>query len=317
MPEPTLTICHPIGGPTLHADTPSNQTACLVRIYPADGACGLWNLDKTEKVYLGRGFDCDIHIEDEAASRRHAAIKTDSQGDLLLDLKSTNGTYLNDALVKQKRLKAGDRIRIGSHVFKYLSSDSIEVQYHETVFRMTTRDGLTQTFNKQYLTEFLERELSRSQQRGRPISVAMLDLDLFKQVNDKHGHLAGDEVLRELCERATGVLNAGDILARYGGEEFCAVFCESDETEARQLAESIRETIAASPFRTMSGLIPVTTSIGVATWNGLGGELSLRAVLQAADDQLYKAKKAGRNQISWTGVQVPRSSNTDTTVEPK
>lgn len=303
MSEPTLTICHPIGGLKFHTDAPSDQTACLVRIYPAEGACGLWNLE-TGKLYLGRGFDCDIHLEDEAASRRHAAITQDEMGSLLIDLDSTNGTYVNDELVQQHRLTAGDRIRIGSHVFKYLSSDSIEVQYHETVFRMTTRDGLTQAYNKQYLTEFLERELSRSQQRGRPISVAMLDIDLFKQVNDTHGHLAGDEVLRELCDRATGVLNAGDLIARYGGEEFCAIFCESDEAESKKLAEAIRNTIAASPFQTMSGEISVTASIGVATWYGQDGELSVRAVLQAADQQLYKAKKAGRNQICWTEKKV-------------
>jgi len=266
---------------------------------------------ETSKVTLGRGFDCDIHLEDESASRRHAAIQQDELGFLLVDLNSTNGTFVNDELVQQHRLMAGDRIRIGSHVFKYLSSDSIEVQYHETVFRMTTRDGLTQAYNRQYLTEFLERELSRSQQRGRPVSVAMLDIDLFKQVNDVHGHLAGDEVLRELCDRATGVLNAGDLIARYGGEEFCAVFCESGEAESRQLAESIRDVIAAAPFATMSGDISVTVSIGVATWDGQGGELSVRALLQAADERLYKAKNAGRNQISWTQKKVCSSDGPD------
>lgn len=293
-----------MGGPTLHTDAPSSdQSGCLVRIYPAEGACGLWNLE-IGTVNIGRGIDCDIQLEDEAASRQHAAIKQDEFGSLLLDLNSTNGTYVNDELVQQHRLVAGDRIRIGSHVFKYLSSDSIEVQYHETVFRMTTRDGLTQAYNKQYLIEFLERELSRSQQRGRPVSVAMLDLDRFKQVNDTYGHLAGDEVIRELCDRATKALNAGDLIARYGGEEFCVVFCESDETEAKQLAESIRLAISSSPVTTLAGEIAMTTSIGVATWYGHGGELPVTAFLQAADEQLYKAKKAGRDQISWTEKKI-------------
>jgi len=303
MAEPTQTICHSIGGPTLLSDTPTDQTACLVRIYPAEGPCGLWNLDSNE-VYLGRGYDCDIHLEDDSASRRHAAIQHDNDGFLLVDLNSTNGTYVNNEVVKQHRLLAGDRIRIGSHVLKYLSADHIEVQYHETVFRMTTRDGLTQAYNRQYLSEFLERELSRSKERGRPVSVALLDIDFFKQVNDTHGHLAGDEVLRELCDRITGVLHAGDLFARYGGEEFCAVFCEADEAEAKQLGEMIRSSVSRIPFSTVAGLLNVTASIGIATWYGDGGELSVESLLAAADEKLYEAKHAGRNRVHWVEKKI-------------
>lgn len=304
MAEATLTICRPIGGPTLHADAPSDQTACLVRIYPAEGPCGLWNLH-TDEVFLGRGIDADIQLEDEAASRKHAAIQRDEGGFLLVDLGSTNGTFVNDERVQQHRLAAGDRIRIGSHVLKYLSSDHIEVQYHETVFRMTTRDGLTQAYNREYLTEFAERELSRSKDRGRPVSVAMLDVDYFKVINDRYGHLAGDEVLRGICERTSNALNAGDILARYGGEEFCAVFCESGEDEAKKLAEAIRSAIASAPFITTSNEVAVTASIGIVTWDGMGGDLSVQEFIASADERLYKAKKAGRDQISWAKI-TPR-----------
>lgn len=293
------TICHSFGGQTLATDVVGDENGCLVRIYPADGPSGMWNLCRSQ-VFLGRGHDCEIQLEDDAASRRHAAIQQDENGYLLVDLSSTNGTYVNNELVKKHRLLAGDKIRIGTHVLKYLSSDHIEVQYHETVFRMTTRDGLTQAYNRQYMSEFLERELLRGKERGRPVSVALIDIDYFKQVNDQHGHLAGDEVLRELCDRASSVLHAGDLFARYGGEEFCAVFCECDEREAKELAEKIRNVVASTPFETKAGSLPITISAGVATWYGKGPALSIEDFLDAADVRLYEAKELGRNRVVWT-----------------
>ena len=254
------TICHSIGGATLAVEAIGEHGGCLVQIYPADGGSGMWNLD-TEEVYLGRGVECEIQLDDEAASRRHAAIHCDDEGFLLVDLHSTNGTFVNNKQIKQHRLLAGDKIRIGTHVLKYLSSDHIEVQYHETVFRMTTRDGLTQAYNRRYLDEFLEREIARSGERNHPLTIALMDIDFFKQVNDTHGHLAGDEVLRELCERVPPELHGGDLFARYGGEEFCAVFCECDEDEARQHGERIRETVSSTPFETSAGALPITLSM--------------------------------------------------------
>lgn len=293
------TIFHSLNGPSLFSDVPSEHTGSLVRIYPADGGCSIWNLECSE-IFIGRGYDCEIQLEDEAASRRHAAIQQDADGYVLVDLNSTNGTYVNNESIKQHRLQAGDRIRVGTHVLKYLSSDHIELQYHETVFRMTTRDGLTEAYNRQYMLEFLERELSRSVARGRSVSVAMLDIDFFKLVNDTYGHLAGDEVLRELCRRASGALRAGDLFARYGGEEFCMVFCESNESDARELAERIRKVIAATPFQTNAGDLPISVSIGVATWEGVGGEVPTETLLRAADEKLYEAKETGRNQVCST-----------------
>ena len=283
-------------------DGPEGESnGSLIRIYPTDGGCSIWPLHQSE-IYLGRGTDCEIYLEDDAASRRHAAIHQDDDGYLLVDLNSTNGTFVNNEQIKKHRLEAGDRIRIGAHVLKYLSADHIELQYHETVFRMTTRDGLTEAYNRQYMTEFLERELLRSGERNRPVSVGLLDIDFFKQVNDQHGHLVGDEVLREVCRRAESVLRAGDLFARFGGEEFCAVFCESDEAEAAELAETIRHAIGNTPFATDVGELSVSASIGVAAWQGAGEQLTTEAILKAADEKLYEAKESGRNRVCSTTV---------------
>ena len=295
------TICHSMGGPTMFVDAIGEQTGCLVQIYPVDGASGMWNLDADE-VYLGRGTECDVQIDDDAASRRHAAIELDGDDYILVDLNSTNGTYINNKPVKQHRLVAGDRIRIGTHVLKYLSSDHIELQYHETVFRMTTRDGLTQAYNRRYMDEFLDREIARSLDKCHPLTVALIDIDHFKSVNDTHGHLAGDEVLRELCSRAPQGLRGGDLFARYGGEEFCAVFWECGGDEAKRLGEQIRGLVADEVFETVAGPLEITASIGLASWDGRES-VTAEQLLAAADKQLYDAKESGRDRVKWTAYE--------------
>ena len=95
-----------------------------------------------------------------------------------------------------------------------------------------TTDGLTQAYNKRYLLDVLEREVLRASRRGRPLSVLMFDVDHFKKINDTHGHLAGDEVLSELCRRVRGLLRQEEVLARYGGEEFVLVLPETPLDDA-------------------------------------------------------------------------------------
>ena len=276
---------------------PHESSGSLIRIYPTDGGCSIWPLNRSETC-LGRSRDCEVYLEDSAASGRHAVIRQEDDGYVLEDLDSTHGTFVNNEPVRQHRLAAGDRIRIGGHVLKYLSADHVELQYHEAMFHMMTRDELTEAYNRRYLIEFLDRELSRSAERSRPISIALLDIDFFKRVNDQHGHLVGDEVLRELCHRAKRVLHAGDLFARFGGEEFCAVLCECDAPEAVVLAENIRHAIADTRFVTDAGDLTITVSAGVATWMGNTKQpITTDQILKSADTALYEAKKLGRNQV--------------------
>jgi diguanylate cyclase (GGDEF)-like protein len=124
----------------------------------------------------------------------------------------------------------------------------------------------------------------------------MLDVDYFKAINDAHGHLAGDEVLIELCRRLRAVMRREEILARYGGEEFAILLSETTLAEAQVFAERLRDSIAGVPLSTTHGEIPVTISIGIAalgaTEPSTAGEL-----LNAADRNLYAAKNAGRNCV--------------------
>jgi len=267
----------------------------VVQIYPASGGAGLVDLSDGT-VVIGREQSCQIVLADDSASRRHAAIEWAGDGYYLTDLDSTNGTFLNDLRVERQKLAAGDRICVGNHIFKFLSDDHIEAQYHETVYQMMTTDGLTLAYNKRYLLESLDRELSRSHRLKRPVSLLMLDADHFKMVNDTHGHMVGDGILRQLCDRARSLLRKDEMLGRFGGEEFAIVLGDSNAEEAEAVAEQLRETIGGMPFVIDHLSLNVTISIGVA--ETLGYSLTTPAdLIQRADAKLYEAKSNGRNQV--------------------
>jgi len=156
------------------------------------------NLDNPS-ITLGRSNKCDIQIDQESVSRAHSKIVNAGRAVRIRDLGSTNGTYVNDELVEERTLADGDLVKIGRTIFKFLSEGNIERAYHEEIYRLTTVDGLTQIFNKRHFSEALAREIARASRYHRELSMVMFDLDHFKQVNDTHGHLAGDAVLKTMA----------------------------------------------------------------------------------------------------------------------
>jgi two-component system cell cycle response regulator len=273
----------------------TERQSCLVRIYPADGIGQMFEL-ADQCLVIGREPTCEIELIDDSVSRRHASIDCISGGYFLEDLQSRNGTYVNDERIVRQRLQPGDRLRFGNQILKFLSTDRIETEYHETVYKIMTTDGLTQVHNKRYLLEILEREVERTRRTGRPLSVLMIDIDRFKVINDTFGHLAGDEVLGELCRRIKGYLRSDEVFARYGGEEFSLVMADTCLNEAIGAAERLRIAIAEKPFHTEQAEIPATVSIGVAETRG-HTPLDADELLKKADKNLYAAKQAGRNRV--------------------
>ena len=273
----------------------ADRPCCLIRIHPEEGLGERFDLDDAE-LTLGRDIVCDVQLDDDSVSRRHARVEPTDQGWIIADLGSTNGVYVNDEKVERRRLACGDRVRLGNQIFRFLGADGVEAKYHEAVYRMMTTDGLTQAFNKRYLLDMAERELSRARRTGRPLSVVMFDIDHFKKINDTFGHLAGDEVLSELCRRTRALLREDEILARYGGEEFCVLLVEATAVEARTVAERLRLAACERPFRFEQAEIPVTISLGVAQTDA-GESLSVADLLAQADEQLYCAKRGGRNRV--------------------
>jgi diguanylate cyclase (GGDEF)-like protein len=157
-------------------------------------------------------------------------------------------------------------------------------------------DGLTGLWNRRVILDLLLRELSRAKRKKRPLSVVMVDLDHFKNINDRYGHQAGDEVLLEAARRMTTTLRAYDLIGRFGGEEFLVVLPGCDLKSAREAAERMRQSIESAPIATEEEEIPVTASFGLATHDAQDS-VSTQALIRAADDALYRAKRQGRNQV--------------------
>lgn len=158
------------------------------------------------------------------------------------------------------------------------------------------RDGLTGLFNRQTLNEELVRAYARAERSRQSIAVLMLDLDHFKQVNDRYGHLAGDACLRHAAERFQQRLRSSDLLARFGGEEFVALLDNTDLTGALDLAEQLREDLAQHPCPYQQQDIPLSLSIGL--YAGVPSEPGCAEHwLDLADRALYRAKAAGRNRV--------------------
>ncbi len=163
--------------------------------------------------------------------------------------------------------------------------------------KYATRDGLTELYNRRHFDAEFPKELSRSQREGRPLSLLMIDLDHFKAVNDTFGHPAGDLVLKEVTRAIRRELREIDLLCRYGGEEFCAVLPGCASGEAVAVAERIRAAVESLPWGGRSALpSAVTVSVGVATFPR--PHSNPQALLQAADEALYVAKKRGRNRVA-------------------
>jgi diguanylate cyclase (GGDEF)-like protein len=274
----------------------TSENACLVLIYPPGPDMGKrFTLDRSE-LSMGRGTDCDIQVDHDSVSRRHAKVCQQSDRSWTVqDLGSTNGSWVNDKPIQSGPLRDGDRLKIGAAIFKFLTGDNIEMSYHEEIYRMTIVDGLTGVHNKRYFLEFLDREMSRCMRYGRPLALVMFDIDHFKHINDQHGHLTGDYVLKELARRLSTRIRRDELLARYGGEEFAAVLPESSREGALEFGESIRHIVAREPFEFEGDRIQVTISVGVAVVDGQPTELG--AFVKAADENLYRAKRAGRNQV--------------------
>lgn len=271
---------------------------CLLRIHPMDLNTGLL-LFESDSYLVGREDFCDLTINQDAVSRRHCKINQKSTGEFVLtDLNSTNGTFLNEKRIGNTPypLFAGDTIRVGSQVYKFLTTDHIEAHHYEAAYSMMTTDSLTGVLNKRYFSDMLNRELRRSARSGTPLTVLMLDLDFFKQVNDTHGHLVGDDVLREFANRMNSILREEDMVARYGGEEFVIMLNETGAEQAKVVAERCLEVVRQMPFVSGDIKIDCTVSIGGSSYAGEPKDLKPNQLIRKADEKLYEAKKSGKDK---------------------
>src|ERR1700730_11204520 len=289
----TAVVEKPLGG----LDGALKGNDCLVVIYTKEPTLlGRRFVLDSSPIRIGRGAENHIVLEGDSVSRRHAHFEQRSGAWWCVDDGSTNGSYVNDEqIMREARLGNGDRIKIGPTIFKFLSGQDVEAQYHEEIYRMTIIDGLTQVHVKRYLLESLDKELMRARRHARDLSFLMLDIDHFKRINDRHGHLAGDYVLKEVARLIQQRIRRDEVLARYGGEEFAVILPETTLEGGRALAEGLRERIEQSRFTFQSEVIRVTISIGAAMLRE--SDRSSLDLIGRADEKLYEAKHAGRNRV--------------------
>ena len=180
-------------------------------------------------------------------------------------------------------------------VGQLLSSAASQALRTADLHQMALTDAQTRAYNRHYLLPRLRQELERAQRHAEPLSLLLLDLDHFKQVNDRHGHAAGDAVLAAFADRVRSCVRGLDVLFRRGGEEFVLIMPSTDEHQAAIVAERVRERLAREPLQARSGLwLLQTASIGVATWDAQETPESLE---ERADQAMYEAKRRGRDRV--------------------
>jgi diguanylate cyclase (GGDEF)-like protein len=257
------------------------------------------------QTIIGRGRDVEVRIDDSGASREHARIVPTAEGGYAIeDMDSTNGTFVDGRKVKRAELRSGDRIHIGPNVIiGFAIVDAQAEKVVQQLYESSVRDPLTRIFNRRYLVERLASETAYARRHGTKLSLILFDLDHFKRVNDTHGHLVGDEVLREVSALVQRMVRAEDVFARFGGEEFVLLVRGIEHVNVGRFAERVRLAVERLEIASEAVVVKVTISLGFSSLAelpeaereqanvGQGGMLGL------ADERLYKAKTAGRNRV--------------------
>jgi two-component system, cell cycle response regulator len=269
----------------------------------------LYTLEGNEAV-IGRSPEVAVSIPDDTLSRRHACIRRDDQGFSIEDMGSTNGTFVDGARVQgSQRLADGCRISLGARIVLHFAlHDSVELEAARQTHDLTVRDPLTRVFNRRHLEERFAGEVAFANRHKTPLSLLLLDIDHFKEINDRFGHVAGDAALRSLARALLAMVRQEDVLGRYGGEEFAIVARGIDRRGTALFAERMRRGVQELHVPTEDGSLSFTVSIGVAYERGVDGCDAVR-MFEAADRALYAAKAAGRNRVELAPDMRPESAS--------
>jgi diguanylate cyclase (GGDEF)-like protein len=264
---------------------------------------------------LGRSAETTFQLDDITVSRQHALVAIAPNGDVqITDEGSSNGTFVNgERIARQcpRRLEDGDRVQLGTTVvLKLVRLDPRDERFQRELFERSVRDPLTGLYNRGYFLSQIGVLAARGAAQEVGLAVLMLDIDHFKHVNDRHGHLVGDSVLREVAAVIRESTRAEDLVARYGGEEFVIALPVSVPELAAERAERIRGALAERKIDARDEEIQVTASLGLS-FGPPGRVRQTMALLQIADQALYEAKAEGRNRVVFgkpTALPLPRTS---------
>ncbi len=283
--------------PDVGSITPRRDRPCLTVL---TGACTgtIYKLAQGSHI-IGRKENTELRITDDGISRSHAKVRC--EGDLVFveDMGSRNGTYVNGRLINEATpLHDGDKLQVGrTTVIRYALNDELDESFADNLLSSALRDPLTKLFNKRYLMDRLDSELKFAHRHETAVSILMLDLDHFKRINDSYGHLAGDAVLLHLAQILVKAVRNEDVVARFGGEEIVIILRSISLELAVTLGERLRRTVEKQVVAHQDRAIEVTVSIGVAGFPSTRAD-TVDQLLDAADKALYRAKHAGRNNVS-------------------
>jgi len=250
----------------------------------------LWHAD--EEAMVGRDVQpylqqlaANVEDGDEYLQSLHELLLSDASRESLIAFR--DGRYLNEH--SMPLYKDG---RISGRVFSYTDTTG-QKQLEEQLREMSITDELTSLYNRRQMNQILESSFRQSLAYGRELGVLLIDVDRFKDINDRHGHDVGDRILVTLAAAMQEHFRSIDYCCRFGGDEFCVVMPNSDARGSLNAAERFRASIEGSH---LSGL-DVTVSIGIATTTSLAAGDDLETLMKHADQALYQAKHAGRNRV--------------------
>lgn len=268
---------------------------CLVVLYPPKSPQYGRRIPLREGLTIGRDPESDLVLPADCVSRQHCRLEQRNGRWCVVDLESKNGTRVGEIEIgTDAMLSSGVTLKVGDTIIKFLAGSDVEAQFLEAVHRMAIEDPLTGLDNRRAFDDAIERELARARRYRRPLGLAMIDIDHFRDINTAVGHVVADVVLQEFARVLRDRIRTGDVLARLGGEELAVLLPEADLAAARRVAEDLRREVEAHRFETSKGLVPVTVSIGVAE---LEPDMCAEDLLERADQHLFEAKRRGRNRV--------------------
>ncbi len=258
-----------------------------------------WSLEDTA-YDLGRAPKCSVFVNDRSISNSHAKILIEGDKVYIMDLESTNSTFINNIKIEPMQptlLSHNAQIKTGNVIFKYLERGSLESITNKKSFDRGQYDTMTQIYNKGALMSYIPEAFKRSDLTDQGLSLIMFDIDHFKKVNDTYGHAAGDYVITQIARLVKDkLIRAEDFFARYGGEEYALVLSGTPIELANQIAERIRETINDYDFMFSGVNINIAISLGVSYRPPKGAGWS--ELFDSADKALYYSKENGRNRVT-------------------
>ena len=262
---------------------------------------------------IGCDSGVDVRLDDDTVSAQHARLTLGTDGAVIEDLESRNGTFVNEQLIAgPQALADGDHLRFGSlTIVKFAMMDELEERALTTLFALTLRDPLTRLYNRRHFDDCLHSEVSFARRHKTLLALLLIDVDHFKAVNDTCGHPMGDAVLKLVAGSIERMMRPEDVLARFGGDEFIVIARATTMRNAEILAERICHRIGALTVTLSNRDLRISVSAGVAAIGRDAGAFTAEAVVAAADQALYSAKAAGRNRAMACSVVGDAGPNSD------